>query len=111
MTKEWIVPKKKYYKSKKSNHKCAGCGKEFPDNLLFSYVDGNNVAITRNSKDYCWKCYNEKYPNDKISIFTVLRQYGYNIEVFPMNMVVYINDKEYKIIETLKDELIKEYNL
>jgi len=44
---------------KKENcHRCKG---EFELNQLFSYVDGNNIAITRNSPDYCLDCYKKIY--------------------------------------------------
>lgn len=95
----------------KKQSKCAGCGKPFPDKLLFSWVDGNNIAITKHSKDYCWKCYNERYPNDKISIFTILQQMGHKVFVDSINMEVYIDDNYYKITPTLKEQLEKEYNL
>lgn len=101
-------PKKCYYKSKKSTGKCECCGKELPDKLLFSYVDESNAAITRNAPYLCWRCYNEKYPNDQISIITVLRQSGYNVDFFPEEKVLYINDKK---CEINADEIIKEYNL
>jgi len=42
-------------------YKCAKCGVEKNAKNVFSYVDGNNIAITRNSPDYCRKCYNEIY--------------------------------------------------
>lgn len=40
---------------------CAGCGKTFTPDGIFSYVDGNNGAITRSSKGYCRDCYKQKY--------------------------------------------------
>ena len=45
----------------KEKMKCSGCGKVFPLNKLYSYVDGNNYAITRNSPDYCIDCYKKRY--------------------------------------------------
>lgn len=42
-------------------HTCSDCGKSFLPNQIFSYVDGNNGAITKNSKEYCRECYLEKY--------------------------------------------------
>lgn len=44
----------------KSN-KCYGCDYLFCDRHLFSYVDESNRNITKNSKQYCEKCYREKY--------------------------------------------------
>jgi len=42
-------------------HTCSDCGKSFLPNQIFSYVDGNNGAITKNSKEYCKDCYTQKY--------------------------------------------------
>ena len=41
--------------------KCNKCGKVLKLKQLYSYVDGNNGAITKNSKSYCAKCYNIIY--------------------------------------------------
>ena len=109
MVKEWIQPKSKYYKKRKSTNKCACCGKQYPDNLLFSYVDGNNVAITYNSPDLCWRCYNEKYPNDKISFLDLLRYAKLNPTVNVEDKTITIGEKVYSIYN--KDEIIAEYNL
>lgn len=94
-------------------NKCSKCGRELPDKLLFCYVDGNNEAITKHSKDYCWRCYNEKYPNDKISISTILTQYGHKTEIDSdeSHIYLYVDDKRYVCTPTLVEELIKEYNL
>ncbi len=43
--------------------KCNKCFKLFPLNELFSYVDGNNISISKYSKEYCETCYNEVYLN------------------------------------------------
>lgn len=119
MTKQYCKygnTKHTFYKKPKK-HVCAGCGKEFPDNLLFSYVDGNNEAITKNSKDYCWRCYNEKYPNDRIGIATVLRQLGYKVEIDMCEdgIYLYINNKEHRISydnpKEDNEKIIKEYDL
>ena len=40
---------------------CAKCGVEKNSKNLFSYVDGNNISITKNAKDYCLKCYKEEH--------------------------------------------------
>jgi len=40
---------------------CNDCGKTFCGKHIFSYVDGNNGAITRNSPNYCAECYTAKY--------------------------------------------------
>ena len=38
-------------------YKCQGCGCERPENKIYSYVDGNNKAITKHSKLYCADCF------------------------------------------------------
>ena len=43
------------------NLKCNGCGVEKHPSKIYSYVDGNNISITRNSLEYCYDCYNKKY--------------------------------------------------
>jgi len=40
---------------------CKSCSKLFLLNELFSYVDGNNAAITKNSPEYCEPCYIKRY--------------------------------------------------
>ena len=37
--------------------KCSKCGMLFFPDKIFSYVDGNNGSITKNSKGYCIECY------------------------------------------------------
>jgi len=44
-----------------NKNKCSKCGRIFCNKHLYSYVDGNNISITKNSKSYCKKCYNEIY--------------------------------------------------
>ena len=109
MARKWMVPRVKYYKSKKSTGKCACCGKTIPDNLAFSYVDENNYAITRNAPYYCWRCYNEKYKNDQISFLQLLRAAKLNPEIDAVNKLIIINNKEYTFNQ--KEEILKEYNL
>ena len=41
--------------------KCQNCGAMLPPDKIFSYVDGNNIAITKNSPNLCEKCYIEEY--------------------------------------------------
>jgi len=40
---------------------CASCGKVLCAKHAFSYVDGNNKAITDNSPILCKECYIKKY--------------------------------------------------
>lgn len=98
-------PRKSWYKSRKHNGKCANCGKEIPDSLAFSYVDESNIAITRNSSYYCWKCYNEKYPNDRISIVYLLKHLGHEVEMEKDGLT--IDGKKYSI----QTDFEKEFNL
>jgi ribosomal protein S27AE len=42
-------------------YSCAKCGKELRANETYYYVDGNNIAITKNSKPYCGACYDAVY--------------------------------------------------
>ena len=44
---------------------CEKCKKSLCEEHAYSYVDGNNIAITNNSPYLCKKCYEEKY-NEKI---------------------------------------------
>jgi len=52
------------YKAKLSrpfDGKCEKCGKEIPPEKAYSYVDGNNNAITYNSPYLCKDCYIKEY--------------------------------------------------
>ena len=40
---------------------CQKCSKTFEPKNLYSYVDGNNIAITQNSGTYCKSCYAKVY--------------------------------------------------
>ena len=42
-------------------YKCYECGVEKNGKNIFSYVDGNNIAITKNSPNLCKSCYTKKY--------------------------------------------------
>lgn len=45
---------------------CSECGKQLKSGKdLFVYVDGNNIAITKHSKEMCKECYVKKYGNNK----------------------------------------------
>jgi ribosomal protein S14 len=41
--------------------KCASCGVEHTLDELFSYVDGNNRSITKNSPELCRLCFLARY--------------------------------------------------
>jgi hypothetical protein len=40
---------------------CAKCGTGLCAKHAYTYVDGNNGAITRNSRPHCERCYREVY--------------------------------------------------
>ena len=95
-------------------NKCSCCGKQLPDKLLFCWIDGNNEAITKNSRCYCWRCYNEKYPNDRISIYTILRQHGHDVDFFPEECILVVDGVQYDLKcepKSLVHKLIEQYNL
>lgn len=43
---------------KKITKKCSRCGNMAYIDSIYSYVDGNNAAITKNSPDICKECLN-----------------------------------------------------
>ena len=45
--------------------KCSSCGTKKQSHELFIYVDGNNISITKNSPELCFKCYTKKYGHGK----------------------------------------------
>lgn len=47
--------------TKGTTHICKKCGHSFCSEHVYTYVDGNNIAITRNSPEYCERCYREVY--------------------------------------------------
>lgn len=105
-------------KEKSKMYTCCKCGRELPDNQLFNYVDDSNIAITKNSKDYCWRCYNEVYPNDKISIKQALQCKGYRAIINSADKTIYIASPEnalkgswsiYSILD--KERIIKDFDL
>ena len=51
------------YKNKKEllGQFCKKCGKEFCGSHIYTRVDGNNRAITRNAPHYCGECYIKVY--------------------------------------------------
>lgn len=42
---------------KKDSFVCKKCNKILCGSHAYSYIDGNNVAITKNSPTYCKQCY------------------------------------------------------
>lgn len=48
-------------KAEINKNKCTGCGGIYCQKHLYTYVDGNNSSITKNSKQYCETCYINKY--------------------------------------------------
>lgn len=47
--------------TKSERFKCDDCGDVFCGRHIYSYVDGNNEAITKNSPELCARCYTYKY--------------------------------------------------
>jgi len=45
----------------KTQYTCAICGKTLCGKHSYSYVDGNNGSITKNSPTLCRECYGKKY--------------------------------------------------
>ena len=43
--------------------KCASCRKPHCARHRYSYVDGNNGAITRNAKEFCATCFKKNHPD------------------------------------------------
>jgi len=41
--------------------RCAKCRKSFCLKHLYSYVDGNNISITKHSPELCYECYKQMY--------------------------------------------------
>lgn len=49
---------------KKDTHRCHGCSQTFCGAHIYTYVDGNNASITRNSLGYCLHCYAQRHPRN-----------------------------------------------
>lgn len=47
--------------NKKETFVCSNCGKLLCGKHSYKYVDENNSAITKHSKDLCEKCFTDKY--------------------------------------------------
>lgn len=45
----------------KTKYACSICGKVLCGKHSYSYVDGNNGSITKNSLTLCRECYEDKY--------------------------------------------------
>ena len=61
MAKPWIMPKSKYFKSRKYKGRCEGCGTPKPLSEVYCYIDDTNPAITHNAPYLCRECYEKKY--------------------------------------------------
>ena len=46
---------------KKECFVCSNCGLKFCRKHIYSYVDGNNIAITKNAPALCIKCYQQRH--------------------------------------------------
>lgn len=83
---------------------CKNCKKSLCPEHAYSYIDGNNISITKNAPTLCKKCYEEKY-NEKImteaenfknSLITTLLKFRHeqNMETIRIDTLVdYINSK------------------
>ena len=47
--------------AKKDMLQCNGCNEHFCGRHIYFYIDEANIAITKNSRPHCEKCYKEKY--------------------------------------------------
>lgn len=61
MARGYMTPRRKYMKPRKYNGKCEGCGQPKPSNEVYSYVDGDNYAISYYALYLCKECYVKKY--------------------------------------------------
>lgn len=57
MTRQYRPPRR----SRRIPTHCQTCGAQKPPTELFSYVDGNNEAITRAAPVLCETCYKAQY--------------------------------------------------
>lgn len=64
MAKGYMKPPKKYMGIRKYNGKCEGCGQSKPSNEVYSYVDGDNYAISYYAPYLCKECYEKRYKNE-----------------------------------------------
>ena len=46
---------------KKETYQCNMCNEHFCGRHIYYYIDEANIAITKNSKPHCEKCYKLKY--------------------------------------------------
>jgi hypothetical protein len=60
MSQNYQMPRKYNYPRKYHGY-CENCGKKVPQDQIFQYLDGNNIAITYNSQYLCKECYEAKY--------------------------------------------------
>lgn len=87
-----------------NNIYCEKCKKSLCGEHAYSYVDGNNISITKNAPTLCKECYEKEY-NEKIItdvekfknnlIATLLRiRHEQNMETIRIDKLVdYINSK------------------
>ena len=90
--------------NKKNNVYCEKCKKSLCIEHAYSYVDGNNISITKNAPTLCKECYEKEY-NEKIqtdverfknNLVTKLLYFKHeqNIETIRIdNLIDYINSK------------------
>lgn len=64
MARGYMKPPKKYMGIRKYNGKCEGCGQPKPSNEVYSYVDGDNYAISYYAPYLCKECYEKRHKNE-----------------------------------------------
>ena len=85
----------------KTNHIfCAKCGKSLCMEHAYSYVDGNNISITKNAPTLCKECYEEKY-NEKIIT---------DVEKFKQNLIAtLLSIRHEQNMETIRIDKLIDY--
>lgn len=79
---------------------CAKCKKSLCLEHAYSYVDGNNISITKNAPTLCKECYEEKY---KEKIIT-------DVEKFKKNLVTtLLNFSHQQNVETIRIDKLVDY--
>ena len=92
-----------------NNIYCEKCKKSLCSEHAYSYVDGNNISITKNAPTLCKECYENKY-NEKIitdverfknNIISTLSRIRYeqNIETIRIDKLIDYINSNYQIID------------
>lgn len=85
---------------KKNNVYCEKCKKSLCIEHSYSYVDGNNIAITKNAPTLCKQCYEKTY-NEKIMT---------DVERFKNNLITKLLHIRYEEnMETIRIDKLIDY--